>query len=156
MNGIARMTLTTLVVISPLLGSPAYAAGEMEEVVVQARLLSGAEALMDERMNDDVVTDIIGADFISRVGDTTVAAVLRRVSGVSLVGDKFIYVRGLGERYSSSSLNGATIPSPDLTRNVIPLDIFPTAIVQSLSVQKSYSADRPASFGGGSIDIRTK
>ena len=73
---------------------------------------------------------------ISRLGDSTVALALRRVSGLSLVGDKFVYVRGLGERYSNTMLNGATVPSPDLTRNVIPLDVFPTAIVESLRVQK--------------------
>lgn len=131
-------------------------AQEIEEVIVQARLQNSAEALVNERMNDDVVTDFIGAEMIGRVGDSTVAAALRRVSGLSLVNDKFVYVRGLGERYSSSTLNGATIPSPDLTRNVIPLDIFPTSIVESLAVQKSYSPDQSASFGGGNIDIRTR
>ncbi|HAK50429.1 MAG TPA: hypothetical protein DCM54_00775 [Gammaproteobacteria bacterium] len=129
---------------------------EIEEVVVQARLLSGAEALVSERIDDDVVSDVLGAEFISRVGDSTVAAALRRISGLTLVGSKFVYVRGLGERYSSSSLNGAAVPSPDLTRNVLPLDIFPTSIVQSLSVKKGYSADQSAAFGGGTIDIRTK
>ncbi len=154
MNGMYKSILPALLVSS--FASPAVAAGEIEEVIVKARLLSGAEALINERRDNDVVTDIIGAEFISRVGDTTIAGVLRRMPGLSLVSDKFVYVRGLGERYSSSSLNKATIPSPDLTRNVIPLDLFPTAIVESLAVQKTYSADRPASFGGGSIDIRTK
>ena len=55
-----------------------------------------------------------------------------------------------------SLLNGAKIPSPDLTRNVIPLDIFPTAIVESLRVQKAWSPDLPANFGGGNVDIRTR
>ncbi|MCB1645399.1 MAG: TonB-dependent receptor [Pseudomonadales bacterium] len=131
-------------------------AAEMEEIVVEGRLRSSAEQLINERMEEEVVTDVLGAEMIGRVGDSTVAAALRRVSGLSLVNNKFVYVRGLGERYSSTTLNGATIPSPDLSRNVIPLDIFPTSIVESLSVQKSYSADKAASFGGGGIDIRTK
>lgn len=131
-------------------------ANPMEEVVVQARLRSSAEELIGERMDDDVVMDFIDAEFISRVGDSTVAGALRRVAGLSLVNDKFVYVRGLGERYSSTLLNGSVIPSPDLTRNVIPLDLFPTTIVDSLAVQKSYSSDMPAAFGGGSVDIRTK
>lgn len=128
----------------------------IEEVVVLGRLRSVAESLQDERMNEEVVTDVLGAEMISRMGDSTVALALRRVSGLSLVGDKFVYVRGLGERYSNTLLNGATVPSPDLTRNVIPLDVFPTSIVESLRVQKTYSADMPANFGGGSVDIRTK
>ncbi|WP_444927722.1 TonB-dependent receptor domain-containing protein [Microbulbifer sp. TRSA002] len=128
----------------------------IEEVVVQGRLKDSAEVLISERLEGEVVTDILGAEMISRVGDSTVAAALRRVSGLSLVSDKFVYVRGLGERYSSTTLNGSTVPSPDLTRNVIPLDLFPTSIVESLAVQKSYSVDKSASFGGGNVDIRTK
>lgn len=133
----------------------ATAAG-MEELVVIARLFNSAQQLMNERKDDEVVSDVLSDEMIGRVGDTTVAVALQRISGLSLVNSKFIYVRGLGERYSSTLLNGATIPSPDLTRNVIPLDIFPTAIVESLRVQKSYSADMPAAFGGGAVDIRTK
>lgn len=128
----------------------------MEEVVVMARLKSSAEALVGERMDDDVAMDFVDAEFISRVGDSTVAAALRRVAGLTLVNDKFVYVRGLGERYSSTLLNGSVIPSPDLTRSVIPLDLFPTTIVQSLAVQKVYSSDMPAAFGGGAVNIRTR
>lgn len=127
-----------------------------EEVIVIGRQLDAAQRLMEERKQDEVVSDVLGAELIGRLGDTTVAVALQRISGLSLVNDKFVYVRGLGERYSSTLLNGATIPSPDLTRNVIPLDIFPTSIVQSLRVQKAYSADMPAAFGGGAVDIRTK
>ncbi|AWF81509.1 hypothetical protein BTJ40_12120 [Microbulbifer sp. A4B17] len=132
------------------------AAPEIEEVMVQGRLRDSAEALVSERLEEEVVTDILGSEMISRVGDSTVAAALRRVSGLSLINEKFVYVRGLGERYSSTTLNGATVPSPDLTRNVIPLDLFPTSVVDSLAVQKSYSANQAASFGGGNVDIRTK
>ncbi|MFC6635643.1 TonB-dependent receptor domain-containing protein [Microbulbifer taiwanensis] len=131
-------------------------AQQVEEVMVQGRLQSSAEMLVSERLEEEVVTDILGSEMIGRVGDSTVAAALRRVSGLSLINDKFVYVRGLGERYSSTTLNGATVPSPDLTRNVIPLDLFPTSVVESLAVQKSYSADQAASFGGGNVDIRTK
>jgi TonB-dependent receptor len=130
--------------------------GAIEEVVVVGRLLDSAAQLADERMNDDAVTDLIGSETISRIGDSTVAAALQRVSGLNLVNDKFVYVRGLGERYSSTTLNGARVPSVDLTRSVIPLDIFPTFVVESLRVQKSYSADQAATFGGGNIDIRTQ
>lgn len=135
---------------------PAVSNGPIEEVVVLGRLINSTQALINERQDDEVVSDVMGSEMISRLGDTTVAVALRRIPGLSLVNEKFIYVRGLGERYSSTLLNGATIPSPDLTRNVIPLDIFPTSIVSSLRVQKAYSADMPAAFGGGAVDIRTK
>lgn len=135
---------------------PAPSAQQIEEVMVQGRLQDSAETLVIERLEEEVVTDILGSEMIGRVGDSNVAAALRRVSGLSLVNDKFVYVRGLGERYSSTTLNGATVPSPDLTRNVVPLDVFPTSVVDSLAVQKSYSADKAATFGGGNVDIRTK
>jgi TonB-dependent receptor len=130
--------------------------GAIEEVVVTGRFISSSQQLVNERINDSFVSDVLGADTISRLGDSTVGAALRRVPGISLVSDKFVYIRGLGERYSATSLNGAQIPSPDLTRNVIPLDVFPTSIVESLRVQKAWSPDLPANFGGGSVDIRTR
>ena len=114
------------------------AAGPTETVVVEGRSLSASEELIEERLQDASVVDAIGAEAISRLGDSTVAATLRRVPGLSLVADKFVYIRGLGERYSATSLNGSDIPSPDLTRNVIPLDIFPTSIVDSIRVQKAW------------------
>ena len=128
----------------------------IDEVVVTGRFISSSQQLVNERMNDAFATDLLGADTISRLGDSTVAAALRRIPGLSLVQDKFVYIRGLGERYTSTTLNGAFIPSPDLTRNVIPLNIFPTSTVESLRVQKSYSPSIPANFGGGAVDIRTR
>ena len=129
----------------------------MEEVVAKATRLQGsAAAVIAERKNQAFVADILGAEQMSRTGDSDAASALRRVTGLTLVDGKFIYVRGLGERYSSARLNGASIPSPDLTRNVVPLDIFPASIIESMAVQKAFSADMPAAFGGGAIDIRTK
>jgi len=128
----------------------------MEEVVVQGRLKDAAADVIIQRMDAEVSMDILGAELIGRTGDSTVAAALRRMPGVTTVDDKFVFVRGLGERYSKSLVNGAEVPSPDLSRSVIPLDLFPTSIVKSLSVQKGYSADMPSQFGGGTIDIRTK
>ena len=130
-------------------------APEIEEVVVVGRAVSATQELINERLADANVVDTLGAETIARLGDSTVGGVLRRLPGLTLVNDQFVYIRGLGERYSSSMLNSALIPSPDLTRNVIPLDIFPTSIVQSLRVQKAWSPNLPANFAGGSVDIRT-
>ncbi|MBO1254446.1 TonB-dependent receptor [Alteromonas sp. 5E99-2] len=131
------------------------APADVERVQVVGRRRSAAEEIVVERLEADSVVDLLSADQIARVGDSNVADSLRRVPGLTLVDGKFVYVRGLGERYSSATLNGAAVPSPDLTRNVIPLDIFPAAIVESLSVQKGFSADQGAAFGGGAINIRT-
>jgi TonB-dependent receptor len=129
----------------------------IEEVVVKVSRLKGtASAVIEERKNQAFVADILGAEQIARTGDSDAAAALQRVTGLTLVDGKFIYVRGLGERYSSTQLNGSSVPSPDPTRTVIPLDLFPSSIIESLSVQKSYSPSMPAHFGGGNVDVRLK
>ena len=129
----------------------------IEEVVATGTRLKGtATAVLQERKEQAFVADILGAEQISRTGDGDAASALRRVTGLTLVDGKFIYIRGLGERYSSTLLNGMTVPSPDPTRSVIPLDLFPASIIESLSVQKSFSPSMPAGFGGGAVDIRLK
>ena len=163
-TNIKRFGLSSLAVaiLSGLTGVQATAqeadeAAAIEEVVVKVSRLKGtASAVIEERKNQAFVADILGAEQISRTGDSDAAAALRRVTGLTLVDGKFIYVRGLGERYSSTTLNGASVPSPDPTRTVIPLDLFPSSIIESLSVQKSYSPSMQAHFGGGNVDIRLK
>ena len=152
----AAVAIFSLATYGEELPDELLAEGVDEEVIVLGRLYSSSQALIEERKQKEVVIDVMHDETLARLGDSTVAAALRRVSGLALVDEKFVYVRGLGERYSSTSLNGARVPSPDLTRNVIPLDIFPTSIVRSLVVQKGYSADSSANFGGGAVDIRTK
>jgi outer membrane receptor protein involved in Fe transport len=129
--------------------------GVIEEVFAVGRFLSAAESLSAERLELPVSADFLGADVIARAADPDIASALRRVPGLTLVDGKFVYVRGLGERYSSVLVNGAAVPSPDLTRSVVPLDIFPTSIVESIKIQKSPSPDATAAFGGGMIDVRT-
>ncbi len=143
--------------ISPVAQAQQSEEEAIEEVVTKGTRLKGtATAVIEERKNQAFVADILGAEQISRTGDGDAASALRRVTGLTLVDGKFIYVRGLGERYSSTALNSSAVPSPDPTRNVIPLDLFPADIIESLSVQKSYSPSMPASFGGGNVDIRLK
>ena len=151
-----------LAISAALLASalPAIAQDEdeaIEEVVATGTRLKGtATAVLQERQDQAFVADIMGAEQISRTGDGDAASALRRVTGLTLVDGKFIYVRGLGERYSSTQLNSMVVPSPDPTRSVVPLDLFPSDVIESLSVQKSYSPNMPAHFGGGNVDIRTK
>ncbi|MDA1063007.1 MAG: TonB-dependent receptor plug domain-containing protein [Proteobacteria bacterium] len=156
LDGIEMMAAAVVPVAIAAAEDPIEDTGEIEELVVLGRFIYSSQQLVNERMGDAFAADLLGADTIARLGDSTVGAALRRVPGITLVQDKFVYIRGLGERYTQTTLNGAQIPSPDLTRNVIPLDVFPTSIVESLRVQKSYSPDLSANFGGGSVDIRTK
>lgn len=139
-------------------GTPAAgAANQLSGVTVHGRVATGAQTLyLDERRSAAGVTEAMGAEQIARTGDSDVATTLKRVTGLTLVDGKYVYVRGLGERYSSVLLNGAPIPSPDYTRRVVPLDLFPNELLDGIVVQKSYSPDMPGEFGGGTVQLRTR
>lgn len=130
---------------------------KMQKLVVTSTKMSGSlSALLEEERAAPNVVNVLSAEQMSRAGDSDIAQALRRVSGLTLVEDKFIYVRGMGERYSSVLLNGARLPSTDPNRQVIELDLLPTGFMEGAVVHKSYSPDLPASFGGGTISLRTK
>lgn len=110
----------------------------------------------DEKRATSAVSNVVNAEEFSRTGDANIAESLKRVSGLSTVGGKFVYVRGLGERYSMTLLNGAILPSPEPINRVVPMDLFPTSVLDSVLVQKTYSAQFPSEFGGGVLQMRTK
>jgi len=129
---------------------------ELAEYVVLVPFIQGSiSAVLDERLRSASVSEVLGAEQMSRAGDSDAGSALARVTGLTLVGGEFIFVRGLGERYSATLLNRASVPSPDPSRKVVPMSLFPTGVIESIRVQKSYSPDMPGEFGGGSVDIRT-
>lgn len=101
------------------------------------------------------VVSILSSEDIARTGEGDIAGALGRVPGLSVVGNGLVYVRGLGDRYSLALLNGLALPSPEPLRRVVPLDIFPTSVIGSAVVQKSYSVNYPGEFGGGVINLTT-
>ena len=107
------------------------------------------------RSTAQIVSVLSSAD-IARSGEGDIAGALTRVTGLSVVAGGFVFVRGLGDRYSSSLLNGSPLPSPEPLRRSVPLDIFPTSIVGSALVQKTYSVNYPGEFGGGVVNLTTK
>ncbi len=123
---------------------------EIEEVYVLG------EFIPDEKRDTSEISNVMDEEDLSALGETSVGISLQRVTGLSLVGGKYVYVRGLGERYSSTLLNASRISSPVPFQKTIPLDIVPNQIVSSLLVQKTYSAQYPGDFSGGVVDIRTK
>lgn len=132
---------------------------ELDAVTVFAteeiRVQGGIANLIDETRNSSVVMNMIGQEQLGRTGDSDAAAALRRVTGLTVVDGRFVYVRGMGERYSISYLNGTRLPSPEIDKRVVPLDLFPTEVVETLAIQKSYSPDLVGDFGGGAVNIRT-
>jgi outer membrane cobalamin receptor len=118
-------------------------------------VVTGRRQANISRSASEVVSVLSTAD-IARTGEGDIAGALSRVTGLSVVGSGFVYVRGLGDRYSLALLNGSPLSSPEPLKRVVPLDLFPTNIVASSLVQKSYSANFPGEFGGGVINLTTK
>ncbi len=132
-------------------------ATNLSEVVVSADLIRDSEAaILTMQKKAGRVLDGISSQQFLRNGDDNAAAAIKRVTGVSVEGGKFVYVRGLGDRYSKISLNQAEIPGLDPNRNSVQMDLFPSTLLNDLIVYKTFSPDIPANFTGGYIDISTK
>lgn len=159
----ATQTLNELIVTqvpsSPVLVELTPTALQLDSVAVfsasEVLVQGGVSALMEETKNSSVVLNLIGSEQISRTGDSDAAQALGRVTGLTIIDGKNVYVRGMGDRYASSLLNGARLPSPETDKRVVPLDLFPTAILESLAIQKTYGADLYGDFGGGAVSLRT-
>jgi len=130
---------------------------ELEGLTVEGRREGGSQvALQSQRRESAVVADAIGAEQISRSADGDAAAVVARSPGVSVVSGKYVYVRGLGERYGNATLNGAPLASPEPDRKVVPLDLIPSGFLESVVTAKTYSPDQPGDYAGGLVQIRTR
>jgi hypothetical protein len=129
----------------------------IREVMVVARMDMEAEkSLMTERRQATVAVENLGAREMSVKGLATVADGIRKITGISMEGNSKVYVRGLGDRYSMTSLNGFPIASPNPDNKLIPLTLFPTSVVKNISVSKVYQASVPGDYSGAHINIDTK
>ena len=145
----------------PSVAEPAPA--EPDQEVVDVSVPGGGEEIVVTGRRDanvvkssGQVLSVLGAADIARTGEGNIAGALARVTGLSVVGNGLVFVRGLGDRYSLALLNGSPLPSPEPLRRVVPLDIFPTGVIASSLVQKSYSVNFPGEFGGGVINLTTQ
>lgn len=129
----------------------------MEEITVSATRARGSTAaLLGDRQRAATVVDAIGTEQISRSAGSDAASALKRVPGVSVVDGKFVYVRGLGERYGATTLNGGPLPSPLPDKKAVPLDLIPAGLLESVVTAKSYSPDQPGDYAGGLVQLRTR
>lgn len=136
--------------------SPVIQELEPFEVISDPPAENQITALLADRQEASAVTDAIGSEFISRAGADNAAEAMTKVTGASLVGGKYVVVRGLGDRYSNTQLNGANVPSPDPDRKSVQMDIFPASAIDSIVTSKTFTPDQPGSFSGGSVNIKTK
>ncbi len=129
-----------------------------ETVTVTAAALdaatSSAEAQIAERRSAPVITDNLGSQDMKKNADSDAAQAMSRVTGLSVVDNQYVFVRGLGERYSNTTLAGSTLPTTEPDKKVVPLDLFPAGLLDSVQVSKSYSPDRSAEFAGGLVQIQ--
>lgn len=126
------------------------------EVVYEARRQDSDVAILMERKNAAVVSDGLSAQSFRKVGDSDLSGAIKRVTGVTVQNGKNVYVRGLGDRYTITTLNGMMIPGLDPDGNSVQLDIFPTAVLENVSVFKTFSPDLYGDFTGGMVDVVTK
>ncbi|MXO66801.1 TonB-dependent receptor domain-containing protein [Altericroceibacterium endophyticum] len=129
--------------------------GSAPDVSLGGEIIVTGRVQRDEIRNSAQVLNVLSTEDIARTGEGDIAGALSHVTGLSVVGDGYVYVRGLGDRYSLAMLNGLPLPSPEPLKRVVPLDIFPTNVVASSLVQKTYSANYPGEFGGGVINLTT-
>jgi TonB-dependent receptor len=129
---------------------------DLETVTISAEAIRTTEAaLMSVKRNAANLMDGISRASFRQIGDGDAAAAIKRVTGVSIEGGKYVYIRGLGDRYTKTVLNGVQVPGLDPDRNTIQMDIFPTNVIDNIIVSKSFTAELPADFTGGVVDIET-
>lgn len=129
----------------------------LDEVVVEARAVRDAEAaLLRDRQKAIAVSDAISAETISRSASSTASDAMQKVTGASVVGGRYVFVRGLGDRYMNTQLNGSTLPSADPDRNSVAFDLFPSGLLDNIITVKTFTPDQPGNFTGGSVNIATK
>lgn len=159
--GYAKLRVTNVIVQDGQVASLDFSlqskALQAEEVVVEAVALKNTEAsLLKNRQKAAAVSDAISAEAISRSGSGSAADAMEQVTGASLVDGKYVYVRGLGDRYMNTQLNGVTLPSANPDRNSVSLDLFPSKLLDNIVTVKTFTPDKPGSFTGGTVDIATR
>lgn len=127
-----------------------------EEIIEDDAETQTIEGLALARQRSVSQGDAIGREEISKGTDSNAAEAAQRVVGANIVGGRFVYVRGLGERYTNSLLGGVPLPSPEPDKAAVPLNVFPASVLDSLTIVKTFTPDMPADFAGGSVQIETR
>lgn len=130
---------------------------KLDEVIITTSLKRNTEAsILYLQRNSVKLMDGLSLESIKNSGASDIASAVKNIPGVSVQRGKYVYVRGLGDRYTKTSLNGVDVPGLDPDRNTLQLDLFPSSILENVIVSKSSTADQGADFTGGAINIVTK
>src|SRR6476620_4001035 len=137
--------------------SLAHATVQLEtQVTTASRERGSVSDALDAQRTAVGVVSAVTAEQISKSPDGDAAQAVKRVSGVTVQDGKYVFVRGLGERCTTSSLNGARVPSPEPEKRVVPLDMFPAGLVQTITTSKTFTPEQQGDFSGASVDIKTR
>lgn len=160
LDGFNKTTVTEVVVKkgeATKIDMEMTAAAFETEITVTADILEDNElGLLRFREKSIAIADAISAETITRAGGSTAADAVTKVTGASVVGGKYVYIRGLGDRYTSTQVNGVEMPSSDPDKNSFQVDLFPTSVLENIVTVKSFTPDKPGNFSGGIMDIGTK
>lgn len=128
-----------------------------DEIVIEStQSLSNEQSLLTEQKNSENIQDGISEQQIKRAPDVTAGDALKRVIGVNIVDNKYVYIRGTSERYNNTTLNGVLVPSSESDRKSFSFDIFPSKLLENIIVAKSFTPDLPGNFSGGLVQLNTK
>jgi TonB-dependent receptor len=129
----------------------------VEAITVSAEIEHGtASRALEEQRNALNMVNALSAEQIARSTDSDAGEAMQRVSGVTVQEGKYVFVRGLGERYTTTSLNGSRMPSPEPEKRIVPLDLFPAGLLETVITSKTFTPDQPGDFSGASVDLRTR
>ena len=127
----------------------------LSEVVVRSSVRKeSTSALLNFQKNNTSVSSGIAADFIRRTPDRNTGEILKRVSGTSIQDNKFVVVRGLGDRYNTAFLNGAQLPSSEPDRKSFSFDVIPASVVDNIVINKTATPDLTGEFAGGKMFLQ--
>ncbi len=130
---------------------------ETEEVVISAKAVMNTEAsLLAKRQKSIEVSDAVSSEQFEKMGAGNAADAAKQIVGATVVGGKDVFIRGLGDRYTSTNLNGAQIPSADPYKRSGSIDIIPSNLIDNIQAVKSFTPDKPGNFSGGAVNVKTK
>lgn len=129
---------------------------QLQELAVKEAARGSTDRAIDEQRTAANIVNAVTSEQIQKSPDSDAGQAVQRVSGVTVQDGRYVFVRGLGERYTTTSLNGARIPSPEPERKVVPLDLFPSGLLEGITTSKTFTADQPGDFSGAQVNLKTR
>jgi len=130
---------------------------EMDAFSVSADIVKSSDiGLMLTRQRSATISDAISSEQFGKLGAGNAAEALSKITGASVLDGKYVLIRGLGDRYANTTMNGVAVPSADPDKRAVQMDQFPTAMIESVVTTKSFTPDQPGAFSGGSVNLKTK